>query len=112
MSRALLVAVVTLSACKSRELAPLYCEGGIANGKSNGGECLQITHEKIEGDPAAVGTATLVSRYKDRFTVRRVDATHYDLLLAGAREGSLTRDGEWLTVAIGASTWKLRGDAP
>lgn len=107
--------VFVLAACKrAPELAPMYCEGGVVNGSSNGGLCLFVdTEHKPDGDPATVGTLKFEGRSTDTFTLRRgASAGKYELLLAGAAAGNLERSGNWVTLTLGGDKYSLRSDAP
>jgi hypothetical protein len=116
--RALIVALA-VSGCTS-SLASRYCEAG----GQGGGDCLSIEQAKLDSDPTTIGSArlaiaystpgyeTLQSRYKDRFSVRRVDKTHYNLFLKGALAGSFEHHDNWIHVQLGDTKWRMRSDQP
>jgi hypothetical protein len=99
--RLALVVALALTACANNDkLAPLYCAGGVSDfERKTGIGCVRFNESKPDSDPRTVGTAVFHSRYRDGpYTVRRVDATHYELYLKGALAGSFVVKGTWITV--------------
>lgn len=105
--------LVSFGGCKRAALEPMYCEGGVTNGKSNGGDCLVIdTATKPDSDPNTVGTLRYEPKYQDVYTMRRVTKDKYDLLLGGVSAGTLEQKGDWVTLTLAGKTQSMRSDTP
>jgi hypothetical protein len=97
----LLLVLLLASCAKSDKLAPLYCAGGVFPDNHGEMDCVRFYDGKLDSDPATVGNAIFAPRYKDgRYSVRRVDSTHYDLFLHGALAGSFKVENTWIHVTF------------
>ena len=106
-----------LVACsRQAELFGYYCEGGVINGRGDGGECMTISSDKPDTNPDTIGKATLQSNYMTPYIVRRdgKSKTKFFLVEGGVPVGAIVQDGNWITVTIVSTgkTLKMRSDAP
>ena len=123
------LALLAAARCVPRtDLAGLYCEGGVRDGReAQGGQCLDVRTDKPDGDVAAIGTATWLldslagppygiavhaTASKDAFTMHR----------DGVQVGTIQRNDNWLKVTftkvppgsrtLVGSPYHLRSDMP
>ena len=99
-------------------LSPLYCEGGVVDGRSDGGACFIFSDTKLDADAQSVGSAV----WQDgggggpsgsQLGVRRTGSGKYTLVIHGVVAGAMERDGRWIHVTFkgsGAKTFSLRSD--
>lgn len=99
-----------------KKLDELYCEGGVRDGKGDGGECLFLTPMSPEGNGTTVATAHFSKAdYKTTYEIRRTSKDQYDLYVEGVIAGSMVHDGNWLKLTFKSdpkTTYKLRSDLP
>ena len=99
-------------------LSPLYCEGGVVDGRSDGGACFEFSDTKLDADPQSVGSAMWQGGGAggpsgSRLGVRRTGSGKYTLVINGVVAGAMERDGRWIHVTFkdsGAKPFSLRSD--
>lgn len=99
-------------------LSPLYCEGGVVDGRSDGGACFVFTDTKLDADPQSVGSGMWQGGGTggpsgSRLGVRRTGGGKYTLVIDGVGAGAMERDGSWIHVTFKGSpgmTYSLRSD--
>ena len=104
----------------------MHCEGGVKETSrgpaSLGGECLSVSEEKLDANPATIGSAVWVTDYAQKLSLRSVDKRSYTLHLNEQKVGTITQDGNWIVVTFSAAPegsgtlighgYGLRSDAP
>lgn len=100
----MLVCALLMSCRASTSLERMYCEGGVRDGRSDGGDCLVIDDNKPDQDPRTIGSALLTSRYKERFTLRTAEAGAFELHRDGKLAGVIEKKhGSWIAVKLADS---------
>lgn len=113
--RAIVLAMVVVSCRpKTQTLDPEYCEGGIINGKPQGGECASFKAGNTDGHPKTVGTIMFSKRYTKTYVVRNAGKARYELVLDGVHAGVIEQDGSWIRTKFedGEEIRGMRSDAP
>ncbi len=120
-----IVVLLVYALAPSSSLESLYCEGGVANGHSDGGACFSFSEARPDTNPETIGSGLWVAEHgppptddggyapAPRYAVRRAGKNKYTLYERGELAGTVERDGNWIEITFTSAPgrkYSLRSD--